>query len=105
MPGYAVTYSVVDNATKQIDAINRKIQAMRAPLDRQAKSFQKFIDVSGLKNVATGFDMIAKSAFGAFTEMSKSVPVLGTITSAATVAGLVRLASGFATVTTSLVQN
>jgi Phage tail lysozyme len=105
MAGYSVTYSVVDQATAQIDAINRRIVQMRAPLERQAKSLQKFVDVSGLKNVATGFNEISKQAFGAFTEMSKSVPVLGTITSAATLTGMVRLAQSFAEMNRTLVQN
>ena len=61
MAGYAVTYSVVDNATKQIDAINRRIAAMRAPMDRMSRSVSRFVDVSGLRKVAQGFDWIGKA--------------------------------------------
>jgi muramidase (phage lysozyme) len=95
--GYSVTYSVVDQATKQIDAINKHIQQMRAPLERQARSLQQFVNVSGLRNVATGFEQIATNAFKAFGQMDKVVPVLGTLASAASVAGIVRLAQAFAT--------
>jgi hypothetical protein len=42
MPGCSVTYAVVNQATAQIDAVNRRIVQMRAPLERQAKSLQKF---------------------------------------------------------------
>jgi hypothetical protein len=95
MAGYSVTYTVVDNATKQIDAINRRIAQMRAPMDRMARSLQRFVDVSGLRKVAEGFGWIARGAATAFRAMIALVPVLGAITSAATIAGLAKLVSSF----------
>lgn len=95
MAGYSVTYTVVDNATKQIDAINRRIAQMRAPMDRMSRSISRFVDVSGLRKVAEGFGWIARAAATAFRAMIAIVPVLGAITSAATIAGIAKLVSSF----------
>jgi Phage tail lysozyme len=95
MAGYSVTYSVVDNATKQIDAINKRITQMRAPMDRMSRSISRFVDVSGLRKVAEGFGWIGRAAATAFRAMIAIVPVLGAITSAATIAGIAKLVSSF----------
>jgi hypothetical protein len=95
MPGYAVTYSVVDNATKNIDAINRRIMQMRAPMERMSRSVSKFVDASGLRKVADGFGWIARAAGTVLQSLSGMVPVLGVITSGATIAGLAKLVTHF----------
>jgi len=96
MAGYSVTYSVVDNATKQIDAINRRITAMRAPMDRLSKQVSKFVDVSGLNTIAKGFASIGRAALGVLRTLVEIVPVLGTITGAATIAGMAKLVGSYA---------
>ena len=88
-------FSVVDNATKQIDAINKRITQMRAPLDRMSRSISRFVDVSGLRKVAEGFGWIARAGAAAFRSLMAIVPVLGAITSAATIAGMAKLVSSF----------
>jgi GH24 family phage-related lysozyme (muramidase) len=105
MAGYSVTFTVVDEATKQIEAINRRIQGMRAPLERMSRQVQRFVDVSGLKKVAEGFESIAKSALGAFESLGRIIPALGAITSAATIAGMVKLVSVFADWGNTLTKN
>jgi muramidase (phage lysozyme) len=105
MAGYSVTYSVVDNATKQIDAINRRITAMRAPMERMSRSVSRFIDVSGLRKVAQGFEWIGKSAATVFRTLSQIVPVMGAITGAASIAGMVKLVNSYADWSHQLVQN
>ena len=96
MPGYSVTFSVVDNATKQIDQINRRLAAMHAPIERMSRSVQKFIDVSGLRKIADGFNWIARAAGTVLRSLTAIVPVLGAITGAATITGMVKLVSSFA---------
>lgn len=95
MAGYSVTYSVVDNATKQIDAINRRITQMRAPVERMSRSISRFVDVSGLRKVADGFGAVARTAAIAFRSIMAIVPALGAITSAATIAGMAKLVSSY----------
>jgi hypothetical protein len=91
MAGYSVTFSVVDQATKQIEAINKRIEQMRAPMERQARAVQKFVDLSGLGKIADGFKNIARTALDAFSSMIRIVPVLGALTSAASIAGIAKL--------------
>lgn len=96
MAGYSVTYTVVDNATKQIDAINRRIAQTRAPLDRMSRQISRFVDVSGLRKVATGFEWIGKAAGTVLRSLTAIVPVMGAITGAASIAGMVKLVSVYA---------
>jgi hypothetical protein len=91
MAGYSVTFSVVDQATRQIEAITRRIQQMRAPIERLSRSLARFADASGLKKVADGFAAIARAGVGVFASLSRLVPVMGAITGAASIAGMVRL--------------
>ena len=96
MAGYSVTFSVVDDATKQIDAINRRIAQMRAPLDRLSKQVTRFVDVSGLRKVASGFQWIATTAGNVLRTLTAIVPVMGAITGAASIAGMVKLVGQYA---------
>ena len=104
MAGYSVTFSVVDDATKQIDAINRRIAAMRAPMERLSKQVTRFVDVSGLGNIAKGFEWIHRAASSVLRTLVEIVPVLGAITGAATIAGMVKLVSTYASWSQALAQ-
>ena len=57
---------------------------------------QRFIDVSGLRKIADGFSWIGRAAGVALRSLTAIVPVLGAITSAATIGGMVKLVSSFA---------
>lgn len=96
MAGYSVTFTVVDNATKQVEQINRRMAAMRAPMERMSKQMQRFIDLSGLRKIADSFSWISRAAGAALRPLVAMVPVLGAITSAATIAGMTKLVSSFA---------
>lgn len=95
MAGYSVTYSVVDNATKQIEAINRRIAAMRAPMERMSRQVQRFVDLSGLNKIARGFEWIGRAAGTVLRTLVEIVPVLGTITGAASLAGMMKLVQSY----------
>jgi len=105
LAGYSVTYTVVDNATKQIDAINRRITQMRAPIDRMGRSLQQFVDVSGLRKVGDSFRWIASAAATAFRAISSVLGPMGVLTGAATLAGMVKLVSSFADWNRKLEEN
>lgn len=104
MAGYSVTYTVVDNATKQIDAINRRIAQTRAPLDRLSRQMSRFIDVSGLRKVATGFEWIGKAASSVLRTLTSIIPVMGTIVGGASIAGMAKLVSSYADWSRELVR-
>jgi hypothetical protein len=103
--GYSATFSVVDEATKQIDAINKRIQAMRAPFDRLQKQSAKFLDVSGLKKVAEGFVNIGRSVVKTVESMGRMIGALAGITGAATIAGIAALTRQFLNLGTMLERN
>ena len=105
MAGYSVTFSIVDQATKPIEQITRRIEQMRAPMERQARVMQRFMDASGLNKVAAGFGQIARSAGEAFSSMSRIVPVMGTLTGAASLAGMVSLVQSWANFGNTLQQD
>ena len=105
MAGFSVTYTVIDQATRQIDAINKRITAMRAPMERMSRSVSRFVDVSGLRKVAQGFEWIGKTAATVFRTLSQIVPVMGAITGAASIAGMVKLVNSYADWSHQLVQN
>jgi len=88
MAGYSVTFSVIDLASRQIESITKKIQQMRAPLERQARSVQQFADASGLKKMAEGFGEVGDRGAEAFESISRLVPAIGAITGAASIAGM-----------------
>lgn len=103
MAGYSVTFSVVDNATKQIDAINRRMAAMHAPMDRLSKQVSRFVDVSGLRTIEKGFTAIASSAGKVLRTLVEIVPAMGAITGAASIAGMAKLVSSYASWSQQLV--
>lgn len=96
MAGYSVTFTVVDQATKQIDAINRRMQAMRAPMERLSKQVSRFVDVSGLSSIAKGFTSIGRAALGVLRTLTEILPVMGTLTGAASIAGMAKLVGTYA---------
>ncbi|HSR77154.1 MAG TPA: M15 family metallopeptidase, partial [Xanthobacteraceae bacterium] len=66
---------------------------MRAPMERQSRAMQEFVNVSGLRRVADGFTNIGRAGLAAFSSLTRLVPVMGALTGAASIAGLARLVS------------
>jgi hypothetical protein len=96
MAGYSVTFSVVDEATDQIEKINRRIRQMREPIERMSRQVHKFVDLSGLKKVGEGFTEITRRARESLEVISRLVPVMGTLTGAASIAGMFELTRSWA---------
>ncbi|HWX48122.1 MAG TPA: glycoside hydrolase family protein [Roseomonas sp.] len=94
--GFSVTISAVDNVTKTLDRINRKMAQFAAPFQRAGRAMDRFADVSGLRRMANAFGAVAYSAGNAFRSVSAIVAPLGVITGAASVGGLYRLVQGWA---------
>ncbi|WP_200410753.1 transglycosylase SLT domain-containing protein, partial [Komagataeibacter oboediens] len=65
-------------------------------------AFGRFASLSGLSRLNSGIVGVGRSAVGAFQSLGQIVPVLGTLTGAASVAGVYRLASAWAQVGTDL---
>lgn len=100
--GFAITITAVDQASKSIDAINKRIAAIQAPADRLQRSFGKLAENTGVAQLSRGMGNLARESFAAFENMGRMVGPLGIITGAASVAGLARLSSEFAQLGTQL---
>ena len=100
--GFSVTISAADQASAKIDAINRKIASMRAPVDRVSKSIAKFGDTTGITALGKGMRDVAQHSLLAFENITRMVGPLGAITGAASVAGMAGLATEWARVNSQL---
>ena len=100
--GYAVTFSVVDEATGPIDAIQRRIRQLREPIDRMRRDTQDFVNPQGLRKVSDAFGDIGRQASGAFASLSRLVPVMGALGGAASLAGLAGMGRQWAQFATQL---
>src|SRR5215831_6578086 len=96
MAGYSVTFTVVDQATAQIEAINRRLRRLQEPMERMTRQLRQFIDLSGLKKVAEGFTEIGRRARESLEVLTRLVPVMGALTGAASLAGIARLTQSWA---------
>lgn len=105
MPGYSVSYTVIDEATAKIEAINKKITQLRAPLERQARSMQRFINVSGLNQVANSFSRIEQTVLGAAGAIGRMLPGMAALTGAASLAGLAKLVTDFGNLSEELTKS
>ncbi len=100
--GFSIVISATDSASRQIDAINKRLAAMRAPVERVQRSLAKFADLSGITTLSHGMSNLARTSLQAFENMGRMVPALGAITGAASIAGIMRLTSSWAEATTQL---
>ncbi|MFT8354115.1 MAG: phage tail tape measure protein [Gluconobacter japonicus] len=94
--GVKVTISAVDRASQTLERINARIAAIQAPVRRTMAAFGRFSNVTGLTRLRSGIMSVGRAGLGMFGSLTKIVPVLGTITGAASLAGIYRLASAWA---------
>lgn len=89
--GFSVSISALDNASKTIDGINKRIHALTAPAEKFNKSLGKFGEVSGIRRLSEGMKDLGHSSLDTFRSMDRIVPALGAITGAASIAGMAEL--------------
>lgn len=92
----SVSITAVDHATKIFQQMNANIERMQAPVKNLQRSFDRFSQLSGMKRVNESFSRVRSSATSTFRVMGQIAPVLGTIASATTVAGIARLSTNWA---------
>jgi hypothetical protein len=89
--GFAINVALQDNASKGLDAINKRIAALQYTGDRLNKSQAKFGETSGINRVAEGMSTLGDRALGAARSMERLAGPTAAITGAATLAGLAEL--------------
>lgn len=92
----SVSVTAVDNATKIFQRINANMERMQAPVKNLQRSFDRFSQLAGMNRLNEGFSRVRASATSTFRVMGQIAPVLGTITSAASIAGMARLSTNWA---------
>lgn len=92
----SVSVTAVDNATKIFQRVNANMERMQAPVKNLQRSFDRFSQLAGMNRLNEGFSRVRASATSTFRVMGQIAPVLGTITSAASIAGMARLSTNWA---------
>ena len=92
---FTVRIAAVDAATKQIDAINKRIRAMQAPVEQVTKSLGRLADTTGLTRLTAGMKNLAGEAFSAFQNIGRIGGPMGALIGGASIAGLIKLTTSF----------
>src|SRR6185312_9218281 len=87
----AISITAVDNASKSIDGISRRIAALTAPADRFGKVLSRLGDTSGVSRLAEGVRGLGAGAADAFRSLDRMSSPLAAMTGAASLAGVVEL--------------
>ena len=102
MAGYAVTISATDAATRTINAINGRVEALtkrltdaQAPYKRLGENIEKLARVSGIGKIASGFTDLARAGTESFRSILRVVEPLAAITGAASLAGVYKLVAAW----------
>ena len=86
MAGFSINITAVTNqATTQINALNKRLAALQAPVVNLNKALSNFGNLSGFSKAWSGINNVMHKAFGV---LSKTVPMLGSLTAGGIVAGL-----------------
>jgi hypothetical protein len=92
----AITITAVDQASERLEAINKRIAGMGAPVVRLQRSFERFSDASGITKLSKGFADLGRGSLTAFHNVARVVEPLAAITGAASIAGMVKLTTAWA---------
>ena len=94
--GFAIGIGIRDSASAGIDALNKRIAGLTAPAERFNKSVQKFGEVSGINRAAEGVQTLGDRALGAARSIERLAGPMLTITSLASLGGIVELSRKWA---------
>ena len=87
---------------KQIASATKQVQQAQAPFTELASNAKKFAQVTGISKIATSLSSVARSGFSAFQSVARIVEPLAAISGAASIAGMMRLATSWANFGTQL---
>lgn len=92
---FTVTITAVDKATATVRRINAQMAKLTSPVRDLKRSVGDFSREAGFDKVGAAFGKVATGAQSAVKSVSTLVPVMGAITSMATIAGVVSLANAW----------
>ncbi|WP_428492165.1 phage tail tip lysozyme [Rhodopila sp.] len=91
-------------ASKQIQAFNKTLGGLDKRSQALTKTTSKMTDTVGINNLSKSMRGLARESLGAFENIGRIITPLAVITSAASVAGLAKLVSGWEDYGTSLLM-
>src|SRR5438067_156932 len=94
--GFSIAISATDHATASIKAINKQLEAMRAPVVNLHKEMGKLADLSGIRSVGEHIHKLGEHARETGRHLADMARPLGVITGAASIAGIAELVSKWA---------
>ena len=103
-PAVNVKFESQDELSAAIDRINKRLDGMRQPARKAETQLQRFSRMSGLNDLGTGLNKVGAGAERAFFSIGRIVPELGAITGAASIAGVYKMASAWASTGNSVVR-
>ncbi|GAA3684271.1 hypothetical protein GCM10022398_29550 [Acetobacter lovaniensis] len=98
----SIVLDATDRASKKLDAFNNRIASMQAPIRNASRSLSRFFSVSGVSGLRKGMQDLSRATLNTFRSVGRLVPEMGTLTGAASIAGVYKLASAWAQVGTNL---
>lgn len=98
----SIVLSATDRASKMLNTVNNRVASMQAPVRNLQRSLGRFSDVMGITRLRKGMQDLSRSTLNTFRSVGRLVPEMGTLTGAASIAGVYKLASAWAQVGTNL---
>ena len=105
MPAAAVNFNVaakdtasgtLDRINARLASVNKQVALARAPFDRLSQSASKFARLTGIGRIASSIGAVGRAGLQAFQSVTRIVEPLAAIGGAASIAGMVRLATAWA---------
>lgn len=101
---YAVRITADDRVTSTLDSINKRFAAFnkevaksREPFEKLSRNYANFTKLTGVDKISGGLQAVGRAGMSAFQSVVRIVEPLGVIAGAASVAGMYRLATAWAT--------
>ncbi len=101
-PGVKVEISADDLATAALKRVNDRLERMQAPAKRAQEQLSRFGNLTGLNRLSDGLGAVRRGAVSTLHALGDILPVMGALTGAASLAGIYRLSSAWASVGSKL---
>ncbi|MBO1325316.1 hypothetical protein K2X14_07680 [Acetobacter sp. TBRC 12305] len=97
-----IPITAIDRASMTLDKVNGRIASLQALIRNAGRSLSRFFNLTGVSSMRKGMGDLSRTTLDTFRSVGRLVPEMGALTSAASVAGVYRLASAWAHVGTNL---
>ena len=93
---YSLSITATDSASKQLDGINKRLQAVQAPVLRMNRTLNRLGENLGVTRLGRSIGDVGQQAGDAFRQLSRLSAPVEALAGAASLAGLAKLTTNFA---------